>query len=336
MSTIRDVAQRAGVSTMTVSRVINRTGYVRPETQKRVESAVAELGYVPNTLARSLRFKRTRTLALVLTDITNPFFTTMARGVEDVASDHGFNVIFCNTDESEREQARYLTVLVQKQVDGVLLVPARSSAEPIAFLQQHGIAVVVLDRRVPGAQVDVVRCDSEQPAYELTRLLLEQGHRRISMLSGPTDVSTANDRVAGYRRAFAAAGLVAPEELIFYNAYTTAGGKQMACRALAVTPRPTAFFAANNFIAIGAYHTLLDQGLHVPADISMVTFDDLPPTITLDPFLTVAAQPAEEMGRCATELLLKRLNQEEPFACQEILLPISVIVRRSSAPPISR
>lgn len=333
MSTLRDVAQRAGVSTMTVSRVINRNGYVHPETQQRVEQAINELGYVPNTLARSLRLKRTKTLALVLTDITNPFFTTMAREVEDVASDHGFNVIFCNTDESVREQDEYLTVLVQKQVDGVLLVPASSSAEPVTFLQQHGIAVVVLDRRVPGAQVDVVRCEAEQPAYELTRLLLEQGHRRISMLSGPADVSTASDRVAGYRRAFTAAGLTAPEELIFYNAYTTAAGKQMARQALAVAPRPTAFFAANNFIAIGAYHALVEQGLRVPEDISLVAFDDLPSAITLDPFLTVAAQPAEAIGRCATELLLRRLNQTEPAAYQEILLPFTVIVRRSSAPP---
>lgn len=333
MSTIRDVAHQAGVLPMTVSRVINHKGYVHPETRRRVEQAINELGFVPNSLARSLRLKRTKTLALVLTDITNPFFTTMAREVEDVASDHGFNVIFCNTDESVREQDEYLTVLVQKQVDGVLLVPAGSSAEPVTFLQQHGIAVVVLDRRVPGAQVDIVRCDSEQPAYQLTRLLLEQGHQRISMLSGPADISTASDRVAGYRRAFAAAGLTVPEDLVFYNAYTTAAGKQMARQALAVTPRPTAFFAANNFIAIGAYHTLVEQGLRVPEDISMVTFDDLPPTITLDPFLTVAAQPAEAIGRCATELLLRRLNQTEPAACQEILLPFSIIVRRSNAPP---
>ena len=277
--------------------------------------------------------KRTKTLALVLTDITNPFFTMMARQVEDVASEHGFNVIYCNTDESVREQAEYLTVLVQKQVDGILLVPAGSSAEPVNFLQQHGIAVVVLDRSLPGAQVDVVRCDSEEPAYQLTCHLLEQGHQRISMLTGSADVSTAIDRVAGYRRAYAAAGLTVPEELIFYDAYTTAAGKEMALAALAVTPRPTAFFAANNFVAIGAYHTLMDQGLRVPEDISMVTFDDLPATITLAPFLTVAAQPAEAMGRCATELLLRRLNQAEPAPCQEILLPISVVVRRSTAPP---
>jgi LacI family transcriptional regulator len=332
MSTIRDVARRAGVSTMTVSRVINNAGYVSPETRSRVQGAIAELGYVPNSLARSLRSKRTKTLALVLTDITNPFFTTLARGVEDVASDHGFNVIFCNTDESEHEQEEYLTVLVQKQVDGVLLVPARSAPESIAFLQQHGIAVVVLDRRVPGVAVDVVRGESECAAFHLTQLLLDLGHRRIAMLSGPEDVSTAQDRVAGYQRAYRAAGQD-PPDLTFTDAYTVAGGWRMARRALAAPARPTALFAANNFIAIGAFHILREQGLRVPEDISLVAFDDLPPTIMLDPFLTAATQPADEMGRRATELLLARLQAKELPSPQEIVLPTPVIQRRSTAPP---
>src|SRR5512142_3407578 len=137
MSTIGDVAKRAGVSAMTVSRVINKSGYASQETRERVERAIAELGYVPNALARSLRFKQTKTIALILTDITNPFFTTVARGVEDTASKHGFSVMFCNTDESKDEEAEYLHVLLQKQVDGVILVPACSSVDSVGFLQEH-------------------------------------------------------------------------------------------------------------------------------------------------------------------------------------------------------
>ena len=167
MSTIRDVAERAGVSTMTVSRVINRSGYISQDARVRVEAAIAELEYVPNALANSLRFKQTKTLALILTDITNPFFTTLARGVEDVASDAGFSVIFCNTDESEIEQDEHLTVLMKKRVDGILLVPAESTASSMAFVRQRTVPVVVLDRRVPNGGMDTVRCDSEQGAYEL-------------------------------------------------------------------------------------------------------------------------------------------------------------------------
>ncbi len=336
MSTIRDVAERARVSTMTVSRVLNRSGYISTETRERVEQAIAELGYVPNSLARSLRFKQTKTLALILTDITNPFFTTVARGVEDVASENGFNVIFCNTDESAAEEAEQLNILAQKQTDGVLLVPARSSAEPIEFLHRQAVPVVVLDRRMPGGGVDVVRCDSEQGAYDLTCLLLNLGHRRTAVLAGPEDVSTAADRVAGYRRALAGAGLAEDPRLVFFGEYTQAGGQVMAEQALALKPRPTALFAANNFIAIGAYRFLRQAGLRVPEDVALVAFDDLPAAIVMDPFLTVAAQPAYTMGQRATELLLSRLEGSAPPGHQEIVLPVELIIRRSSGAAVSR
>lgn len=333
MSTIHDVAKRAGVSAMTVSRVINRANYISPQTRERVEAAIAELGYVPNTLARSLRWKHTKTLALILSDITNPFFTTLGRGVQDAARVAGFNVIFCNTDESETEQAEQLVTLVQKRVDGVLLVPAASSAEPVAYLKRHKIPVVVLDRRVEDCLVDSVRCDSELGAYQLTRLLLELGHRRIAMLSGPARVSTASDRVAGYRRALTEAGLDVAPGLIFHGIYSPAGGRQMAQAALACVPRPTAFFAANNFIAIGAYQHLREAGLRVPADVSMATFDEMPLTTLIEPFFTVVAQPAYEMGQRAMQLLLARLNNTAPGECQEVILPFELIARQSSGRP---
>jgi LacI family transcriptional regulator len=331
MPTIRDVAKRAGVAPITVSRVINNSGYVSDETRERVDAAIAELGYVPNTLARSLRSRRTNTLALVLTDITNPFWTTVARGVEDTASDAGFNVILCNTDESEVKQDRYLRVLLQKQVDGVLLVPARSKADSVEFIQNQDTPVVVLDRRVPEAQADVVRCDSEGGAYQLARLLLTLGHRRIAMLSGPRGVSTAEDRVAGYQRALAEHNLSDDADLVCYGEFTQTSGCEMAQQALAATPRPTAFFAANNFIAIGALRCLRDAGLQVPEDVAVVAFDDLTPGLVIDPFLTVASQPAYEMGQRATELLVARLSGQAPEGWyQEVVLPVEIILRRSS------
>jgi LacI family transcriptional regulator len=333
MPTIRDVAKRAGVAPITVSRVVNSSGYVSQETRERVEAAVTELGYVPNTLARSLRFKKTNTLALVLPDITNPFWTTVARGVEDAASDRGFNVILCNTDESEAEEGKYLTVLLQKQIDGVVLAPARSTAEPVELIQKQRVPVVVIDRQVPHAQVDVVRCDSIKGAYQLVRHLLSLGHGRIAMLAGPPDVSTAVDRVAGYHQALAETGLEAQAELVRYGEFTQASGYDMAQQALTCRPRPTALFAANNFIAIGALRALRDAGVRVPADMTLVAFDDLPPAFVIDPFLTVVAQPAYQMGHKATELLLARLSGQAPAEYQHLLLPTEMIVRRSSGPP---
>ncbi|HEX7976242.1 MAG TPA: LacI family DNA-binding transcriptional regulator [Anaerolineales bacterium] len=332
MTTILDVAKRAGVAPITVSRVINHSGYFSQQTLERVEAAVAELGYVPNTLARSLRSKRTNTLALVITDITNPFFTSIARGVEDAASDAGFAVIFCNTDESEAEEQKYVRVLLQKKVDGMLLVPARSSAQSVEFIHKQNTPVVVLDRRIPEAKTDVVRCDSEGGAYQLVHLLLSLGHQQIAILSGPRGVSTAEDRVTGYERALAEAGLKDESRQVYYGEYTQSSGYEMAKQALAANPRPTALFAANNFIAIGALRALRAFGLRVPEDMSLVGFDDLPPSLVTFPFLTVAAQPAYEMGQKATELLLSRLNENMPGAFQEIVLPTEVIVRQSSGP----
>jgi LacI family transcriptional regulator len=329
MSTISDVAERAGVSAMTVSRVVNNSGYSSQETRTRVESAIAELGYVPNALARQLRSKRTKTLALVVSDISNPFFTTIARGVEDVAARHGFSVMYCNTDESEREEAQYLLMLVERQVDGVLLVPAGRSGTSFRLLQAH--------RHPVG--VDGVRCDSEAGAHALTRHLIELGHRRIAVLTGRRTISTSVDRVAGCRRALEEAGLALDDALVRYGGFTfgnlhQADGHRMARAVLAsAADRPTAIFAVNNFIAFGAIRALHEAGIRVPDGMSVVAFDDLPTEWVSDPFLTVAAQPAYEIGRRGAAMLLDRLAGERIAEVEDVVLPFELIIRRSSAPP---
>ncbi len=332
MATIHDVAKRAGVAPITVSRVINQSGYCSQDTRVRVEAAIAELEYVPNRLARSLRSKRTNTLALVITDITNPFFTTVARGVEDTASDADFTVVFCNTDESEVEEQKYLRVLLQQQVDGILLVPARSASRSVEMIQKQHTPVVVLDRKMPPhTAVDVVRCENVQGAFQLVKLLCDLGHRQIAVLSGPKTVSTARDRVTGYNHALSAAGLPKQPELIYYGAFTQNSGYTMAQQVLAIQPRPTAIFAANNLIGIGALKALQDAGLRVPEDVAMVGYDDLPANLVTFPFFTVAVQPAYDMARKATQLLLTRLNSGSVSAeFQEVVLPTEIIIRQSS------
>ncbi len=331
MATIREVARLAGVSPITVSRVINNTSYVSAETRLRVEAAIAELNYVPNKLAKSLRQKQTNTLALLVTDITNPFWTTVARGAEDVASEQGMNVILCNTDESENKQNTYLNLVLQKQVDGILLVPVNNDqCEAIQHIQGQDVAVVVMDRKVTNAEVDVVRCDSEGGAYQIIRHLLEKGHRQIAMLNGAANVFTAIERANGYRRGLTEAKLDAGAEQIYYGEFTLASGYEMTQQALKGNPRPTALFAANNFIAIGALRALHESGVRVPEDIAVVGFDDLPEEIVIEPFLTVSAQPAYEMGRQAMALLLKRIAEEDTDDIQEIVLPTELIVRASS------
>ena len=336
MPTIREVAKHAGVSPITVSRVINDYDYVSTETRERVEAVIEELGYVPNMLGPSLRFKQTMTLALVMTDITNPFWTTVARGVEDVAQANGYSTILCNTDESEDKQEQYLQMLLRRRIDGILLVPACSDdPKPVHIIQKQGIPVVLLDRHIPGVQVDVVRADSETGAYQLTRYLLSLGHRRIALLTGRQTVSTAVDRANGYLRALADAGLPDSAAQLYWGEFTQDSGCDMVNLALLAVPPPTALFAANNFIAFGALQALRKKGLHVPDDIALATFDDTPPTFPIEPFLTVLSQPAREMGQQAAQLLLDRLNDSIDAEYRHIILPTTMNIHASSGQGIA-
>ena len=334
MPTIHDVAKRAGVGSITVSRVINNSGYISSETRERIQKAIDELGYVPNTLARSLRSRRTNTVALMVTDITNPFFTTLARGVEDAANEAGYTVIFCNTDESAAKEEKYLNVLLQKQVDGLLLVPTQRSVNSIHQILKHGTPVVVLDRRIPEVDVDSVRCDSLDGAYKLTKYLVSLGHRQIAIMSGAVGVSTADDRVAGYRKALEEDGIAISDRYILRGEFTPDSGYSMTEQAINLPLRPTALIAANNFITIGAMKALQEAEMEVPEDMALAGFDDLPPAIVTFPFFTVVSQPAYEMGTQAMQLLLKRLSAKEVVAFQEVILPTQLIVRRSSGPPV--
>jgi LacI family transcriptional regulator len=330
MPTIRDVAQLAGVAPITVSRVVNDSGYVSKETRARVEAAVEELEYVPNMLGPSLRFKQTMTLAMIVTDIGNPFWTTVTRGVEDIAYANGYSTFLCNTDESEKKQDQYLHTLLRRRIDGILLVPASSSPDPIRMIQKQGIPVVLIDRKVPGVDVDVVRADSENGAYRLGKHLISRGHQKISILAGPPSVSTAVDRVNGFCRAFNDSGLSTNATQVVWGDYSQESGYEMAEEALARNPKITALFATNNFVAIGALRALKEKNYRVPEDIALVAFDDISPAIMIEPFLTVTTQPAREMGNQAVRLLLERIKEGSDRPSQEIILPTEMIIRKSS------
>jgi LacI family transcriptional regulator len=224
----------------------------------------------------------------------------------------------------------YLQMLLEKRVDGILLVPALNGFDSMALVRQQNIPIVVLDRRLPESMTDVVRGDSEGGAYELTQLLLSLGHRQIAILNGPRDVSTAEDRLAGYRRALTEAGIPINSKREYYGAFNQESGFEMTKKALAEAQKPTALFAANNFIACGVLKALHELELRVPEDIAVVGFDDLPSALVTFPFLTVAAQPAYEMGRRAIEILLKKLDGESSDQYQEVVLPAEIVIRRSS------
>jgi len=331
MPTIHDVAKKAGVAPITVSRVVNNSGYVSDAVRTRVKSVIDELGYVPNSVARSLRSKRTDTIALVFTDITNPFFNILTRGVEDAAFKAGFNVIICNTDESQQQENNYIQLLLQKRVDGILLVPAESNSNSIDLIRKHKTPLVILDRCIEDGGVDIVRGDSEGGAYILTKFLIDLGHKRITLLGGPEKVSTSIDRVKGYRRAMLENGL---DEYIdyCYGSYSQESGAQITREVFSRKEQPTAIFGGNNLISIGSMAALRELGYKVPDDVAVVSFDDIPENLTYNPFMTVIAQPPYEIGKKATQILVSRiLNKEDtPSGFQEIVFPVELVVRESS------
>lgn len=317
------------MSPSTVSRVIQGSKSVRPVTREKVERAIEELGYVPSVMAQSLRSKRTRALALIVPDITNTFWTTVARGVEDAARSHNYSVFLCNTDENPAKQLNYLDVIISQRVDGVIIAPYDSDARNLDKLRGRNIPTVIVDRRVDGWDVDSVRSDSVSGARVLVQHLIDLGHRQIAVISGPTTTSTAEDRVTGYCSVMEAAGIPVDPRLIKREEFRDTSGEHLAHQLLDEGLEPTAIFATNNAIAIGVLRALEKRGLRVPHDVALVCFDDLPNVSQLFPFLTVVAQPVYELGMKAAQLLLDRLVGEVDSQSRHILLPTCLIVRHS-------
>lgn len=328
--TIRDVAKLAGVAPITVSRVVNSLSGVNEATRQRVNKAIAELNYVPNAMAKSLRSRRTCTIALVLTDITNPFWTTIARGVEDTAARSGYNVIFCNTDEDLEKETKYINILLQRRVDGIIIAASSDDRRPLLSLNRHDVPCVLIDRKVNGFNADVVRSDSKEGARLLTQHLIDLGYHRIAMLAGPSKVFTSRERLAGYLEALQKNGITLDDNLIKEGMYEEEGGFQFVQELLNRVSRPTAIVAANLSIAIGALRAIRDAGLRVPEDVGLVCFDDLPQASLIYPFLTVWAQRPYAMGVAAAELLLTRMTSNaRRHKIREIIIDADLIIRKS-------
>jgi LacI family transcriptional regulator len=333
--TQEDVARLAGVSRATVSYVINnRTdGNVRisEETRCRVLDAVKELGYRPNVLARSLRQGQTHTIGMIVPDNTNPFFAEVARGVEDTSFQQGYSVILCNSDSDLDKELLYTNVLAEKRVDGILFVAVGMSAERICGLQERRMPVVVVDRDIPDVAVDSVMTANERGGWLATRHLIELGHRRIGCIAGPSDVTPSAERGTGYRQALREAVLSVEEELIMRGDFQYESGYQAARQLLSMDDPPTAIFACNDLMAIGAISAAVELGRQVPADLSVVGFDDVPLASFANPALTTVVQPKHEIGVVAATMLLERM-QDPDKPPRRRMLNTKLVVRKSTAP----
>jgi LacI family transcriptional regulator len=322
-----DVARAAGVSAMTVSRSFNRPQLVHPETRARVLEVARQMGYVPNEAARSLVYGRTNTIALILPDIRNPFFTNVARGVEDVAKRHGYVLMLGNTDEDPGEERHYIDSLSARRVDGVILSTAGDGH--VELLQQRQIPVVLFDRAIPGVEADLVRADVFDAGRRLILHLAEQGYRRVAFVGGPEGISTLETRLAGCRQA----ALEADVELdVHLGRFDQSSGDEIVSGMCARAEVPEAIVGANNLVAVGALVALRRAGLRVPDDVGLACFGELELASLIDPFLTVIQDPEYETGRVAMQMLHRRITGFSG-PCAIRILPVELIPRRSTQRP---
>lgn len=311
MTSLTDVAKRAQVSIATVSRVINNSDKVVPETREAVHRAMRELGYKPNRVARRLRQRggKRHLLGLIIPDIQNPFFAEMARGVEDVAYSSEFAVMLCNSDDNLKKEQFYLDVMQSESVDGIILPPINERDPAVLKLIETGIPVVTVDRILTHPAVDKVEVDNRRGAAEAVEFMIKRGHRRIGLIAGRPNVSTSRERRLGYEDAMRAHGLPIDPDCIRVGDFKQASGSAFTDELLSLAQPPTALFVLNNLMAVGAIEAIHRRKLRIPRDIAIVGFDDLPWAEALDPPLTVVRQPAYEVGQAACELILKRLSE---------------------------
>jgi DNA-binding LacI/PurR family transcriptional regulator len=326
--TMKDVARRADVSTATVSRVLTGSSNVSPALRRRVEAAIKELNYKPSRVARSLRTRTSRIFGVIVSDIRNPFFTSLVRGIEDVAHEHEHSLILCNSDEDPGKEELYIHVLMAEKVAGAIVVPIREDTTACKILVDNGIPVVAVDRRMEELDVDTVLLDNVQGACKAVSHLIEQGCTRIGLIGGPLHTTTGRERLEGYKRALREHGIEQDGDLVKIGDYKQVSGYSLAAQLLQLTSPPTAIFAANNMMTLGALQAIHDAGLSIPQDIALVGFGDMPWATVLDPALTAVAQPTHELGSTAVRVLLRRIANPQQDTVRIRLEP-ELMVRQS-------
>ena len=323
--TIADVARLADVSKATVSQVLSGKRPVAPTTRERVEAVIQELGYRPDGLARSLRTRRTHMVALMIPDITNPFYPLLARGLED-GMEPGYRSFICNTDGRREREQEFLEEIAQRRADGIVLDSFAIEPHWIETVVPGGIPVVRIGTTViddPG--YDTVHADDERGGYVATTHLILKGHTRIAMIQGPA--GAGGKRNEGYRRALAKAGVPAARELVVPGDWTRPGGAAAASQLLRLDHPPTAIFCANDLMALGAMDAALETGLRVPGDLSLVGFDDIEASAMVSPALTTVSNPAYETGLLAGILLRERMTGQYRGETRTVTLPCELIER---------
>ncbi|GAB3522374.1 substrate-binding domain-containing protein [Photobacterium alginatilyticum] len=329
MATIKDVAKHAGVSTSTVSHVLNKTRFVSEDISVRVQAAVKELNYAPSALARSLKVNHTRTFGMLVTTSTNPFFGEVVKGVERRCYQQGYNLILCNTEGDVERMHSNLDTLLQKRVDGLLLMCSEVEGKEFDLFTRHQpVPTVVMDWGPIDFPSDKIQDNSHHGGYLATRHLIEQGHKKIGCLTGPLDKLPAQQRLSGFVQAMEEAGLEINKDWIVSGSFECEGGEIAFNKLYERGPLPTALFVCNDMMAMGVINTAHKKGLSVPEDLSIVGYDDIKLAKYITPSLTTIHQPKHRLGQQAVDTLLDKI-QNKRESNQVIQLEPTLVERDS-------
>ncbi len=335
-STLKDVAQSAGVSSGMAGRVMGNYGSFSEETRRKVMQAARSLRYTPNTIARSLRTRFTRTIGVLVSDITTSFWTSLVRGIQDRAAKEAFSVILCNSDEETRSEREFLSTLVERSTDGLIITPTQGNHAFLKRLARGLMPVVLVDRRIPGLCVPTVSVDNEAAAFAAVRHLIGLGHTRIAIVKGINGVETSDARFEGYRRALRENGIPLQESLVKEGRFLRDRAAAAARELLSLKKAPSAIFVCNEAMLSGTVIAVKEAGLRIPRDLSLIGFDDPEWASYTDPPLTTVSQPSYAMGMLAFDFLLARITGSRTAGHDENVVLTPTLVERESCGPVRR
>ncbi|MCL5986462.1 MAG: LacI family transcriptional regulator [Actinobacteria bacterium] len=323
------VAKRAGVSSATVSNVLNDTHFVSDKLKEKVLCAIKELNYEPNAIARGLKTKKSKTLGLIFSDILNLFFTVIAKNIETVAARHGYSVIFCDGCEDYEEELIKLRIMRERRVDGLIIVPTGGNVEYVNSLLEGGMRIVQIDRKLNSLKIDTITVDNEEITYEAVKYLIDLGHVKIGVITLPQKLTPIKERLKGYFKALNEANININLSYIKEGSTIREEGYKMAMELLNMKDRPTAIFTLSNRFVLGILKAIKEFGLMIPKDISLIVFDDVEYFPEMTPPITAVSQPVHEIGSTAAELVIKRIEQESKFKPKHIILKPTLVIRDS-------
>ncbi|NMM65424.1 LacI family transcriptional regulator [Clostridium sp. P21] len=331
--TIKDIAQKSGVSLTTVSRVLNSSGYVKEETRKKVLSAIKELNYTPSAIARSLSKNKTNTIGVVIPEINNEFYGEIIKGISEVADEYNLNMILCNTDNNIEKEVKALKLLKEQRIEGIIITPTSVeddfNSEYLITIEQLGIPIVLVDGHVKYADFSGAFVDNIKGAYDSTDALIKAGHRKIGIITGRMNSDAAQNRLKGYKKALALNDIPFDERYVFKGDYSEKLAYKLTKEMLSMENRPTAVFASSNRMTIGCIKAITEEGLKVPDDMALIGFDRIDILNSLGMNISFVDGPTIELGTIAMKILIENIQNEEYFDTKKITIAPKLILKGS-------